>query len=90
MTDSPTSHRADGRGHWPQGIRRTPDSTQRRKALAGIRARLKQGWSMRGIAVELEVSDRTLGRWLTERHHPSQDHLDRITAWLSPRRKAAD
>lgn len=76
------SHRADGRGHWPRGRRRTPDSDERREAIAGLHARIADGWSIRGIAGDLKVSGRTLGRWLSGRHHPSPTQKSAASALL--------
>lgn len=61
--------RADGRGHWPRGKHRHPQSG------ADIASRaLDAGWSVRGLAERIGVSDRTIRRWRDDEDWPGPEH----------------
>lgn len=66
-----SSARPDGRGHWPRGKRRSSlTADQQRALLAELRRVIGRGESRRGIARLLDVSDRTVRRWLDGTHVP--------------------
>lgn len=76
--------RKDGRGHWPAGKRRGTTGRHRDRAVVRLRAKMsKEGWSCRGVADELGVSDRTVRRWLADEDHPTQANLDGLQRWLA-------
>lgn len=73
------------RGHWPLGKRRHP-----KPLPAELRGRIDRLLadhprygvrSLRAIAAHLEVSDRTIRRWLSGEDHPAPEQLTALTAW---------
>lgn len=77
------------RGHWPAGKRRHP------KMPAKLKARINKAitpiaggpvpegtHTVKSIARDIGVSDRTLRRWLSGEDNPSPDHVARLEQWL--------
>lgn len=60
------SRRADGKGHWPAGKRRSPLTARERRALVALVHRAIEAESARAVARALGVSDRTVRRWRDE------------------------
>lgn len=81
------STRTDGRGHWPAGKRRNPDSGQWSRILQRLQTILgthhRRGVvSARALAAHLGVSDRAVRRWLRSEDRPAPDIQERISRWV--------
>lgn len=71
------SSRKDGRGHWPAGKRRSRLNARARNAfvLDLRRAVARKDSSIRSVARLLEVSDRTVRRWLSGEDWPMSEEI---------------
>ena len=79
----PKSVRADGRGHWRAGKRRSDAPAKlRRRLLAAIRRAQRNGLSIRAVGRALDVSDKTVRRWLAEHDYPDAATAERAIAVL--------
>jgi transposase len=65
--------RTDGRGHWPKGKRRSDVSRRARtEFVAQLRVAVaRKNSSIRAVARLLDVSDRTVRRWLAGEDWPA-------------------
>lgn len=69
------------KGHWPAGKTRHPAAATTIAALARLlETPIRGSISVRAIAANIGVSDRTLRRWLDGTHNPSPDHARRLKA----------
>ena len=73
------------KGHWPKGRRRNPEHGLP-PLVAALRRILRHTIprliSRRAIAREIDVSPRTLARWLAGEDYPSIPHRRRLAVWL--------
>jgi hypothetical protein len=85
------STRKDGRGHWPPGKRRNQDGGNWGRIRLALSRFLDEHYergriSVRALAAELAVSDRSVRRWLTGDQRPSVEYQFAVAQWLKERR----
>lgn len=88
------SARPDGRGHWPSGKRRNVDRGNWSRVRMSLARFIDDHWaagkvSIRALADEIAVNDRTIRRWLSGEDRPSESAQEAIEQWLIERRKEA-
>lgn len=73
----PKSARADGRGGWTPGKRRSGINVRAKNAFVLLlrRACARQDSSIRAVARTLDVSDRTVRRWLSGEDWPASEEI---------------
>lgn len=79
------SARADRRGHWTFGRRRsTASDDEIRAALVAIETAFASGVSLRAIARAVGVSDRAVRKWLDGERTPSAEHCRAVLERYGP------
>ena len=84
------SQRADGRGHWPAGKRRNPDTGQWNRTRLRL-ARLIEDHPRRGriscraLADAVGVGDRAVRNWIAGIDRPAPELQDAVRQWITER-----
>jgi hypothetical protein len=87
------SARADGRGGWPKGKRRNPDTGDWARVRIELQALLDDAWqfgvvSGSQLAATLGYSERSVRRWLKGEDRPPPAVQEMIRAWIAEKRPA--
>jgi len=85
------SKRNDGMGHWPKGKRRNTVAGWSRTRL-GLQRLLDNHYqrgviSIRALAADVGVSDRTVRRWLSGEDVPAAESAELVAAWVAEKRR---
>lgn len=75
------------KGHWPKGVRRNADAGGWSKTRLALQALLdryheRERVSARQLASDLQVSDRTVRRWIAGEDRPDPEYQELIRAWV--------
>lgn len=89
------SKREDGRGHWPAGRHRNPDTGNWSEIRLQLQALLDNHYSIAkriyvlACAEDIGVSERSVRRWLAGSHRPEPESQKKIASWIKLARKRA-
>lgn len=78
QTQEMVSERQDGRGHWPKDKRRSRVAAHEVAALVRVLERRVERTSARFVARQLQISDRTVRRWLKGEDWPLPASIARL------------
>lgn len=83
------SHRADGRGHYPAGRRRTTlTASQQRRTRRYLKRILRLGYSLRKVAKVIGRHPTVVAKWLSGKCWPTPESEARLRGFIRAARKA--